>query len=84
MAISSIRKNPFLPPGSWWLVDALRLRGYHQIAQAGRVTAPRAIGVRKVRTPQSAMPGNTRGGETCRIGPQKQTTCYKGDGEMVV
>ena len=28
--------------------------------------------LRKVRTPQSTMPDNIRGGVTCRIGPQKQ------------
>jgi len=29
--------------------------------------------VRKVRTPQSTVPDNIRGGEICRIGPQKHT-----------
>ena len=38
---------------------------------------------RKVRTPQSTMPGNPRDGVTYRNGPQKQTAC-KGKGEMAV
>jgi hypothetical protein len=49
-----------------------------------RWNAARAAFQRKVRTPKSTMPGNTRGGGrsetgngqrpvTCRIGPQKQT-----------
>ena len=39
--------------------------------QPGDCAPPR--GVRKVRTPSSTMPDNVRGGEICRIGPQKHT-----------
>ncbi len=45
---------------------------------------PEKSGARKVRTPQSGMPGNSRSGETCWIGPQKQTTQAIGMGEKAV
>ena len=46
------------------MMEALRLVGRSQFSSDE---------LRKVRTLQSTMPGNARGGETHRIGPQKQT-----------
>ena len=37
------------------------------------IAARLPAGSRKVRTPKSKMPGNTRGGVIYRIGPQKNT-----------
>jgi hypothetical protein len=43
------------------------------LPQVGWVIAALHAEPRKVRTPQNTVPGNTRGGVTCRIGPQKHT-----------
>ncbi len=43
------------------------------LPQVGRVIAALQTELRKVRTPQNTVPGNTRDGATCRIGPQKHT-----------
>jgi len=51
--------------------------------QAGRVIAP-SLRVRKVRTSQGTVPDNIRGGEICRIGPQKGYRSSGSKGEMVV
>ena len=48
------------------MMEALRLAGRSRFSYEE---------LRKVRTPQRAMPGNARGGETHRIGPQKKTAC---------
>ncbi len=64
----------------WNVIDAPSEREYDDIVTGW----PGDRGLRKrrsrkVRTPQSTVPGNTRGGVTCRIGPQKQTAgCWVG------
>lgn len=50
--------------------------------QAGQMVAEPSAS-RKVRSPQSKPPGNSRGGATCRIGPQRHTALI-GKGEKVV
>jgi hypothetical protein len=66
---------------------------YDYPTQVGREIAAlyaltRMLVSRKVRTPQSRMPGNTRGGETCRKGhrdiPPIQTFGSEGKDEKVV
>lgn len=48
--------------------------GMIEMPQAGRAAAAPGNPVsRKVRTPESTASGNTRGGVTCQIGPQKHT-----------
>jgi len=46
-------------------------KGMMKIPQVGRVTARDSL--RKVRTPQSTVPGKSRSEATYWIGPQKQT-----------
>jgi len=49
--------------------------GMINVPQASRAVAASPRGMsRKVRAPQGTMSGNTRGGATCQIGPQKHTT----------
>ena len=56
------------------LVDGVNHSSYDRSTQAGRVIAAPCIAAsRKVCTPQGKAPGNTRGGVTCQIGPQKHT-----------
>lgn len=45
----------------------------NSIIYPGLVGRPRLPEPRKVRTPKSMAPGNSRGGETCRNGPQRTT-----------
>ena len=75
--MSKVAASKFEPVDGWQLTGGQR-KGMMKAPQVGwTVAAPHfGVGSRKVRTPQSAMPGKPRGGVICRIGPQK-TNCLR-------